>query len=221
MTPYYEDDAVTIYHGDALDVLPRIDTATILALDPPYSMVPNSPRGKDDGAAGTSGTPIRLLNETLRHTRRLLPDGGCAGLICDWRRMGDAAYLATLNGLRITTCVAWIRTTPGMGGIFRSAWDPMLVLSVGTPDTIDRAAIRNVHAAEKPSASEHPYEKPSSLWAHLFSRLPSGVVVDPFMGTGASMVAARTCGHRAIGIETDERYCEIAAKRMGQGVLPL
>jgi len=221
VTPYYQDDAVTIYYGDALSVLPTLDRADCIALDPPYSMVPNAFAGRDDGAAGTSATPVRLLTETLRETRRLLPEGGSAGLICDWRRMPDVSYLATLVGLRISTCVAWTRDTPGMGSVFRSAWDPMLILSVGTPVVRDKAAVRNVVHTAKPRGGEHPYEKPVALWRHLFDRVPSGLVVDPFMGTGAALIAAVLSGHQAIGIEIEERYCEIAARRCSQEVLGL
>jgi DNA modification methylase len=218
---YYSDDSMTIYCGDALDVLPYIKRADCVALDPPYSMIPNAFAGKDDGAAGTSATPVRLLTETLRETRRLLPDGGSAGLICDWRRMPDVSYLATLVGLRINTCVAWTRDTPGMGSMFRSAWDPMLVLSVGTPTVLDKAAVRNVIHTPKPRGGEHPYEKPVELWRHLFDRIPPGLIVDPFMGTGAALIAARLSGHRAIGIEVDERWCEAAVQRLAQTSLGL
>jgi DNA modification methylase len=221
MKPYYERCGITIYHGDALDILDSISHATCVALDPPYAMVPNAARGRDDGAAGTSATPVRLLTEMLRHTRRILPDGGAAGLICDWRRMPDVSYLATLVGLRISTCVAWTRDSPGLGSMFRSAWDPMLVLSVGSPAVRDKAAVRNVLHAPKPHGGEHPYEKPVALWRHLFDRLPAGLIVDPFVGTGASLIAAHEAGHHAVGIEIDERYCEIAAKRLAQSTLPL
>lgn len=221
MTPYYQDDHVTLYHGDALEVLPSIESAGCVVLDPPYSMVPNAFAGQDDGAAGTSASPVRLLSEVLRQTRRVLPDGGCAGLVCDWRRLPDVSYLATLHGLRISTCVAWTRGTPGMGAMFRSAWDPMLVLSVGSPTVLDKAAVRNVIHADKPRGGIHPYEKPVALWSHLLERVPPTTVLDPFMGTGASLTAARSIGHQYIGIEVDERYCEVAANRLRQEVLGL
>lgn len=219
--PYYADAFVTLFHGDALEILPLIESATCVALDPPYSMIPNAFAGKDDGAAGTSAAPVRLLTETLRHTRRLLPDGGVAGLICDWRRLPDVSYLSTLVGLRISTCVAWTRETAGLGGVFRSAWDPMLVLSVGTPTVRDKAAVRNWVHVNKPRGSAHPYEKPVGLWRHLFDRIPPGLVVDPFAGTGSALIAARLSGHRAIGIEVDESYCDQIVQRLGQDVLGL
>jgi site-specific DNA-methyltransferase (adenine-specific) len=221
--PYYEHGGITIYHGDCLEIFPLVvdSSVGIVALDPPYSMVPNAFGGADDGAAGTSGSPVRLLCELLRHSRRALVDGGLAALICDWRRVPDVSYLATLMGLRITTCVAWTRSTAGMGGFFRSSWDPMLILSVGQPTCKDRAGVRNSIHVNAPHSKVHPYEKPPELWSHVFQRVPATTVFDPCAGVGSSMVAAVKHGHKWIGAEIEERYCEIAAKRLSQDVLPL
>jgi DNA modification methylase len=213
VTPYYADSRVTLWHGDALDVLPGMSSAGIIALDPPYSMVPNSVRGRDDG---TSGAPVALLSRTLTETRRLLPDGGVAGLICDWRRLPDVSYLAALTGLRIATCIAWTRSTIGTGGLLRSAWDPMLVLSSGTPSAKDQAAIPNVVNANPPNPRRHPYEKPVALWARLFDRILPTTVVDPFAGSGSSAEAALSAGHNWVGVEVEERYCEVIARRLAQ-----
>ena len=198
--PYYEEEGVRIYHGDALEILPGIPplSAGGVVLDPPYSMQPNAVRGRDDGAAGASGSPVRLLTETLGHTRRILRAGGIAALVCDWRRLPDVSYLATLRGLRIATCVAWTRTTPGTGGLLRSAWDPVLVLSSGTPTAKNRAAVPNTVAADHPRKRRHPYEKPPRLWAHILHRIPAATILDPFAGVGSSMVAALQTGHRWI-----------------------
>ena len=227
MPPYYQDEHVTLWHGDALEILPTLPTATATAmiLDPPYSMVPNAIRGRDDGAAGTSGAPMRLLSETARETRRILTDGGVAAFLCDWRRVPDVSYLITLTGLRLATCVAWTRTTVGTGGMFRGAWDPVLIASNGTPDVIDRAAIPNVITANPPTKRTHPYEKPPALWTHILQRVPPGLVIDPFAGSGASAVSAMTTGSRWIGVEIDETHCEAFARaqqaRQDQGVLDL
>lgn len=214
--PYYADDRVTLYHGDALDLLPEIasGTAAAIILDPPYSMVPNSVRGRDDGAAGTSGAPMRLLSESAKHARRILRDGGIAAFLCDWRRIPDVSYLVTLTGLRIATQVAWTRTTVGTGGLFRTAWDPVLIASNGAPSAIDRAAIPNVVTANPPAVRIHPYEKPPLLWEHILQRIPTGLVLDPFAGSCASAVAAVSLGHIWIGFEVDEAHCESAARRL-------
>jgi site-specific DNA-methyltransferase (adenine-specific) len=221
MSLYYQDESVTLYHGDALEVLPTIPDATVAAviLDPPYSMLPNAVRGRDDGAAGASGAPMRLLSESALQTRRMLRPGGVAAVICDWRRIPDVSYLLTLTGLRLATCVAWTRTTVGTGGLFRSAWDPILIASNGSPDTVDRSAIPNVITANPPGSRCHPYEKPSAIWTHILERIPAGTVVDPFAGSGSSMRAALNGGRQWIGVEVDERYCEVITSRLAQGVL--
>ena len=68
---------------------------------------------------------------------------------------------------------------------------------------------------------EHVTQKPADLLQHLLRVVPGErlTVLDPFMGSGSSLVAARNLGHRCIGIEVEERYCEIAARRLDQGVL--
>ncbi len=218
--PYYQDEHVTLYHGDALEVLPSIVWAGCLVVDPPYHMTPNTFRGTDDGAASSVATPVRLLTETFQHAYRLLPDGGTAFVFCDWRRGPDVTYLASIAGLRISTCVAWTRNRPGTGGMFRGSWDPIYVTSKGAPSSKDRAAIPNTVNADHPSNKEHPYEKPQRVLDHLLSRIPPTVVLDPFAGSCTSGLAARRHGHTWIGIEVDERHCESAARRLsGQGVL--
>lgn len=219
MKPYYENGSILLYHGDALTVLPELATAGCMILDPPYHMAPSTIRGKDDGAASSVATPVRLLTETFRHASRILPDGGSAFIFCDWRRGPDTTYLATLAGLRISTCVAWTRNRVGTGGMFRGAWDPIYVASKGTPTIRDKAAIPNVINADHPTNKEHPYEKPAKVWSHLLSRIPATTVVDAFGGSCTSAEVAIRHGHNWIGIEADERHCEKAARRWGQDAL--
>lgn len=217
--PYYADANVTLYHGDALTVLPEIRSAGCLILDPPYHMSPSTFRGIDDGAASSIATPVRLLTETFRHAYRMLSEGGAAFIFCDWRRGPDTTYLATLAGLRISTCVAWTRNRSGTGGMFRGAWDPIFVASKGVPAIRDKAAIPNVINADHPTDRDHPYEKPERVWNHLLSRIPATTVVDAFAGSGGSAKSAVENGHRWVGIEADERHCEVIAKRLDQGVI--
>ncbi|MGD9752403.1 MAG: site-specific DNA-methyltransferase [Acidimicrobiia bacterium] len=217
--PYYQDDLVTLYHGDALSILPDITSAGCMVLDPPYHMSPNTFRGIDDGAASSIATPVRLLTETFRHAYRVLPTGGTAFIFCDWRRGPDTTYLASLAGLRISTCLAWTRNRSGTGGMYRGAWDPIYVASKGVPTIRDKSAIPNVINADHPTIKDHPYEKPAKVWNHLLSRIPATVVLDPFAGSSTSADVAIRLGHQWIGIEADERHCESAAKRFGQDSL--
>jgi DNA modification methylase len=224
LKPYYEQDGITIYHGDALALFDEVDTASVdcVILDPPYSFESISVRGRDDGAAGTSGAPTMLFHQTLLATRRVLKDGGIAPILHQWRRGPDVSYLTALAGLRLSACVVWTRGRVGTGGLFRSSWDPILVGTKGSPTLRNRAAISNVLHVEPLTGEPHPYAKPPGLWQHFTQRIPAGgVVLDPFMGLGAAGIAAIKEGHRFIGFEVDERYCEIAVQRLAQGVLEL
>ena len=95
-----------------------------------------------------------------------------------------------------------MRTRPGTGGLFRSSWDPILIASRGTPDAVDRSAVRNVIEtddvvyANYPAKRAHPYEKPPEVLGHILARVcrRGDVVLDPFAGSGSSRVAAEKLG---------------------------
>jgi adenine-specific DNA-methyltransferase len=209
-------DEIRLIPGDALDVLPGLDagSAAMVVYDPPYAV--GSPvRGREDGAAGSVFAPFAFLNRTLAETRRILRPGGVAMIFADWRRMPDLAYMATTHGLRASTCIAWVRRRPGTGGLFRAAWDPILIASRGTPDAVDRSAVRNVVEtdwvieADYPSRRPHPYAKPAKLFREVFPRVcrPGDLVVDPFAGSCVTREVAAELGLRWIGVEIDPQYC--------------
>lgn len=115
--------------------------------------------------------------------------------------------------------MAWVR----LGSVQRSGalrgfnnWEPILLYGISSLSN-DVIAAPNYPDAD---AREHPTPKPRRVIAGLLTRLPAGVVVDPFMGSGTTLVEAKRLGRKAIGIEREERYCEIAARRLGQEALP-
>jgi hypothetical protein len=105
-------------------------------------------RGREDGAAGSVFGPLSFLSRTMSLCARALRPGGIVIIFTDYKRMADMGYIASTVGLRPAACVAWVRNRPGTGGLLRASWDPVLVVSRGVPDAVDRAAIRNVVTAE-------------------------------------------------------------------------
>jgi adenine-specific DNA-methyltransferase len=181
--------------------------AKLVVYDPPYA-VGTPVRGREDGAAGSVFGPFSFLSRTLAECGRVLMAGGVAMVFADWRRMPDLAYIGSTVGLRPSTCLAWIRTRPGTGGLFRSAWDPVLILARGVPDAVDRAAVRNVVEADYPTKRMHPYEKPADVFRHVFPRVcrAGDLVLDPFAGSGVSKRVAEEFGLRWAGCDIDPAY---------------
>jgi DNA modification methylase len=182
-------------------------TATVVVYDPPYA-VGTPVRGREDGAAGSVFGPLSFMSRTLALSARTLRPGGICMIFADWRRMPDLGYIASTVGLRPATCVAWVRTRPGTGGLFRASWDPILIVARGVPDALDRAAVRNVVEANYPTKRRHPYQKPPEVFRHVFSRIckPGDLVLDPFAGAGTSAEVAAELELRWRGCDIDPDY---------------
>ena len=206
--------------ADALQWLPSLpeQCARAVIFDPPYA-VGTPVRGREDGAAGSVFGPFSFMSTAMAEVYRVLQPGGIAAVFADWRRMPDLLYMASTNGLRPTTQIAWVRRRPGTGGLLRAAWDPITLVSRGVPDAVDRAAIRNVIetddvvVADYPSKRRHPYEKPPAVYEHFLRRVcrTGDLVLDPFAGSGSSRIAAENVGCRWMGCDIDATYTEVVA----------
>ena len=200
-----------IEHADALEWLERqpAGEATVVVFDPPYA-VGTPVRGKEDGAAGSVFGPLSFMSRALSLSATALRPGGVCMIFADWRRMPDLGYVASTVGLRPSTTVAWVRSRPGTGGLFRASWDPILIASRGVPDAVDRAAVRNVIEANYPTKRTHPYEKPRAVFEHVFKRIcrPGELVLDPFAGSGVSGRVAADLGLRWKGCDIDPEFAQ-------------
>lgn len=186
--------------------------AQLVVFDPPYA-VGTPVRGREDGAAGSVFAPFAFMHRALIEIARVLRPGGIALMFADWRRMPDLLYMASISGLRPSTCIAWTRKRPGTGGLFRSAWDPIQIVSRGVPRAVDRAAVCNVIVADYDTKRKHPYAKPAQVFRIPFSRacLPGDLVLDPFAGSGVSAAVAQELGLRWSGCDIDPDYAIHAA----------
>lgn len=231
MTPYYKDELVTLYHGDALEIMPNLASGSVDAVvtDPPYVIGAVSA-----GSLGSkSGGWADMMNSALwfaawyREVDRLLKNSGAMWTFLNWRTLPVVMRAAVDAGLPITSCAVWDKEWIGPGGTQGLRPSHELIALMCKPDysVPDRGVadvIKHKVGSHKPHG--HPAEKPEGLLSRILSisGVEAGsVVLDPFLGSGTTLVAAKSRGLLGIGIEAEERYCEMAARRLGQQTLGL
>jgi DNA modification methylase len=215
--PYYEHAGITIYHGDCREILPHLPKVDLVLTDPPYGIGYAKYESHDDDIAGYP----ELLRQTIPIAESLLSNGWCcvfqaAKLAHKWSEwFGDKWRLMALPK-------TFVQILAGIGP--KWATDYCLVWPVGTPLT-ERGKGRDWFVCETSDMSKrpkgHPCPRPLNGMRYLvdvFSTQGS-LILDPFMGSGTTLVAAKQLGRRAIGIEIEEKYCEIAVKRLSQEML--
>jgi DNA modification methylase len=194
MKPYYEHAGITIYHGDCLEVMSRLQEVDLVLTDPPYGV---------GYAEWDNSVPDMKWLDMARILSKLViltPGNGSQYLYPkpDW-----------------TAC--WFRP----GSVQRAAnggfshWEPLLIYGKN-PLPFDA---KEFNPQTGQANSGHPCTKPLSVWKWIMSNCPGISVLDPYMGSGTTCVAAKDLGRNAVGIEIEEKYCEIAAKRLSQEVL--
>ena len=227
MKPYYQDDIVTLYHGDAREVLPALDIAPVVLLtDPPYSSGGYQEAGKANGSIGTRGKAVIALdNMSTRGYQRLMREvlRGCpsvdeAYIFTDWRMWVYTFDALEDGGWRVRNMLVWDKGQMGMGMPWRNQHE-LIAYAKRTPTKIMDGKRGNVLCVKRSGNKMHPTEKPMDLCTALLDNSQPGIVLDPFAGSGTTLVAAKLLGRQAVGIEMDERHVETAAKRCGQGVL--
>ena len=221
MKPYYDDGTVTIYHGDCRDALPSI-SADVLVTDPPYGVNLGQHRGANDKRATVLvKSSYESYDDTPENFRTIV-----APII-------EQALMATERGLVFCAAhMAWDLPRPtAMGGVFipsamgRCAWGWLsfayALLYGKAPDLHKGAKPIGIRSTATADGWGHPVEKPLEWmkWAVDLAARTGETILDPFAGSGTTLRAAKDLGRRAIGIELEERYCEIAAKRCAQEVL--
>ena len=203
MTPYYEHAGIKIYHGDCREILPTLPKFDLLLTDPPYGIGyaanPIVGKGKTKGnheSMDWDGRPIVDMYELLR---------GVANELVIWG--GNYYVLPPSRGW-----LTWYKPdAPPSMAHFEMGWT--------SRDANARQFSWSI-AATNPERIGHCTQKPLALMAWCLSFFPEAQsVLDPFMGSGTTLRAAKNRGVQATGIEREEKYCEIAAKRLSQEVM--
>ena len=248
--PYYLDDHCCIIHGDCREILPTFPATSfdLVLMDPPYGHNNNNGdlahrweealgihrrgqlvRGEARPIANDGPEANDLVRWAFGESGRLLKPGCCC-CCCGGGGGPDPQFarwsLWMDEAIGFKQAVVWDKGGLGMGWHYRRNYELMLVAEkpgaaghwFGGSSQANVVRIPGI----KPAADDHPTPKPLSLMG-LFVRLHSergDLVLDPFMGSGTTLAAAKDLGRRAIGIEIEEQYCEIAARRLSQEVLP-
>lgn len=212
--PYYSDVAVTLYLGDCLEVTEWL-AADVLVTDPPYGtqFSVENPKGgygrRQNAGLGPEGFVIANDGTTDTRDAALALWGDRPALVFGSPRMADPPIV-------VADRLVWDKKRPGMnGGPWRYRHESIYV-TAGFVRTSD-ASVSILTAF--PDQADHIHAKPLALMTALVETAPPGIIADPFAGTCTTLVAASHLGRRAIGVEIDERYCELLAKRLDQGVL--
>lgn len=243
MQPYYEHNGVTIYHGDCFEVLPELSGIGALITDPPYSSGGAYRGDRARGVVekyvqtGTIAYRPEFAGDTrdqraflmwaslwLNVARNVSDAGAIVACFTDWRQLPTLSDALQIGGWVWRGLAVWSkkfgRPTPGR---FSNACEYVLYGSNG-PWPAREVYPPGIFECSTPSDAErqHIAQKPEAVMRWIMQVVPPGaLVVDPFMGSGTTLRAAKDCGCRAIGIESDEAYCETAAKRCEQEVLAL
>ena len=203
MEPYYDDGTCTIYHGDSRSLIDQLHFDVIVT-DPPYGI--NFDGYNHGKVAGDESTELarwiahqpqpRILFGVNHYPDALTTPG--RWLIWDKRvtEKADKMFGSPFE-------IAWVSGDDAPGKMYR--------IQHGGVVNADKAGQRR----------QHPTQKPVTLLSRIVQDWtePDATILDPFMGSGTTLRAAKDLGRNAIGIELEERYCEIAARRLGQGVL--
>lgn len=211
-TPYYQDEHVTLWHGNCIDHLPSL-TADVLVSDVPY------------GIDYRSNSPRQTLARSIAGDKDTTARDG----VLDWWGNKPALIFGTWRIPRpeaTRQVLIWdTKGALGMGAMdlpWKPAHQEIYVLGKGfagrrTTDVLSVAPVQSLGY----NGRVHPHQKPIELMRLLIDKCPPGVVLDPFAGSGATLRAAKDLGRQAVGVEIDERYCEIIATSLSQDVLDL
>jgi len=213
--PFFDDGQITIYHGDCRDILPTLEPVDLVLTDPPYGIGKYTKGGKFTGGAlghrnkkafAQRADPV--IGDDHPFDPAFLLMYGTQQIIWGWNHYPDK--------LPRGSCLVWLkRHDPAFGSFLSDAELAWFSAGAGV------YCIRDLSNNSITRQRVHPTQKPVSLMRWCIEKANGQIILDPFMGSGTTLRAAKDLGRKAIGIEIEERYCEIAVQRLAQEVLPL
>lgn len=241
MTPYYADDLVTLYHGDCREIIPALSGVDAVVTDPPYS---SGGMYRADRAAATDSkyqlshetrrtyaafsgdnrdqrSFEKWVDSWASECLRIVGDGGGIGVFIDWRNVASVVDAIQVAGWVYRGLTPWHKGTdlrPNKGWFRRNVefivWGsagPLVTGPTAEGECWDGMFVARVNDGDK----QHQTGKPVALMEQMLSVRPEWqTYLDPFAGSGSTLLAAKRLHKRAIGVEMEESYCEVAANRL-------
>lgn len=209
MEPYYDQDGITLFNADCRELLPDMPKADLVITDPPYGI--NFKSGwrmvkKHRRIANDDNLPLDLIEMSISKA------AAAAYVFCRWDNLVDMP--------KPKSVLAWVKNNWSMGDLKHEhgrQWEACCFFPKERHQFTKRPS--DVIFADLTGNTLHPTQKPVGLISQLIAANVGDTVMDPFAGSGTTLLAAKLSGRRAVGIEIDEQYCEIAAERLSQGVL--
>lgn len=210
MQPYYEENGITIYHGDCREILPCLPKVDLVLTDPPYGIDLDTSQSKyavrGNGYTKVQGDTVNFEPAFLLDYPNVILWGGN----CFASRLPDRAGW-----------LSWVKINQNDTSIRQSETEFAWTNCIDRPKAFRFTWIgagkeeREVNGVQM----YHPCQKPVALMKWCIEQVDCNLILDPFMGSGTTLRAAKDLGRKAIGIEIEERYCEIAVNRLRQEVL--
>ena len=211
MKPYYDHNGTTIYHGDCREILPNLPSVDVVITDPPYSV---SRTESEFCASGNIAVSLHIASEKAPS---MLVFGTSSGRGFEFLR-------STIRSIPHCRTLCWHRSFVNSPAAGPWRWDLVMihVFGKGAFGRPEHSSLIQTNGTRALAIEvNHKAPVPIEVMSWLYKPFTPGVALDPFMGSGSMLLAARLLGGKAIGIEIEERYCEIAAKRLAQEVLAL
>ena len=209
--PYYADERVTLYHGDCLEIDAWLK-ADVLVTDPPYGIAFESNFNRDRRNAKVGRPVIGDRTTAVRDD-----------VLERWHERPAIIFgrWDVERPQRVHTRLVWDKgASVGMGNLsipWGRSDEEVYVIGHGFTGKREGSVIRvQMLMSGDSQRPDHPTPKPVPLLERLIEKCPPGIIADPFAGSGSTLLAARNLGRKAIGVEIEERYCEIIARRLDQ-----
>lgn len=208
MKPYYDKDGITIFNADCREVLPTLGVFDLLLTDPPYGMEfqSNYRKVKHEKIANDDELPLDVIWLGMSMASR------ASYVFCRWDNLPQMP--------KPKSVIAWVKNNWSMGDLKHEhgrQWEACCFYPKTGHEFIKR--IPDVIRADRTANELHPTQKPEALIRTIIGANVAETILDPFMGSGTTLVAAKMEGRKAVGIEINEKYCEAAVNRLAQGVL--